>query len=53
MNGTMRIVLHRELRIQLQHSRTVGNVKLGGEVGVFDVSHELVLVIAKDRGVIV
>jgi len=48
----MRIVLRRELRIQLQHSRTVGNVKLG-KVGVFDVPHELVLVIAKDRGVIV
>ena len=47
----MRIVLHRELRIQLQHSRTVGNVKL--EVGVFDKTHELILVIAKDRGVIV
>jgi hypothetical protein len=48
----MRIILHSELRIQLQHSRTVGNVKLG-EVGVFDIPHELVLVIAKDRGVIV
>jgi hypothetical protein len=47
----MRIVLHAKFRVQLQHTRAVGDVKFG-KVGVLDVPHELVFVVADDRRVV-
>ena len=47
----MWIILHSQLRVELHHARTVGDVKFR-EVGVFDVPHELVLVVTNDRCII-
>lgn len=47
----MWIILHGQFRVELHHARTVGDVKVR-EVGVFDVLHEFVLMVANDRCVI-
>ena len=51
LNGSVWIILHGQFRVELHHARTVGDVKFR-EVGVFDVLHELVLMVANDRCVI-
>ena len=51
LNSSVRIILHGKFRVELQHARTVGDVEFG-KVGVFDVLHELVLMVANDRCVI-
>lgn len=51
LNGSVWIILHGKFRVELHHTRTVGYVKFG-KVGVFDVLHQLVLVVASDRCVI-
>lgn len=51
LNGSVWIILHGKFRVELHHTRTVGDVKFR-KIGVFDVLYELVIVVANDRRVI-